>query len=101
MNGIQILFSHKEFYLLLYLFIINTFSFIYISIDKYRAKKNKWRIRERTFFLLAILGGANGIILGMTMFRHKTQHKSFYIGMPIIYLINLVIGILLVYYYVI
>ncbi len=58
-------------------------------IDKYKAKKNKWRIKEQNFFITAAIGGAAGVLLGMTMARHKTQHKSFYIGIPILYLLNI------------
>ncbi|WZL71719.1 DUF1294 domain-containing protein [Clostridiaceae bacterium 35-E11] len=83
------IFKIKEFYLLLYIVIINLYGISITAIDKYKAKKEKWRIRERTFFVTAFLGGAAGVIMGMTMFRHKTQHKSFYIGIPILYLCNI------------
>ncbi len=81
----------KELYLLLYLFIINLFAFSIMGIDKYKAKKSKWRIREKTFFIISIIGGALGSLLGMVVFRHKTQHKSFYIGIPLLYLLNQII----------
>lgn len=83
------LFNYKEFYFILYILIANLFGFSIMLLDKYKAKKNKWRIKEKSFFITAILGGASGILLGMTMARHKTQHKSFYIGIPILYLLNM------------
>jgi uncharacterized membrane protein YsdA (DUF1294 family) len=67
-------------------------------IDKYKAKKNKWRIKETSFFITAVIGGAAGILLGMTMVRHKTQHKTFYIGIPLIYLLNNLIVCGLIYF---
>ncbi|SHK26560.1 DUF1294 domain-containing protein [Paramaledivibacter caminithermalis] len=85
------LLKYKEFYFVFFILTINLFGFIIILIDKYKAKKNKWRVKESNFFIIAILGGVIGILLGMTMFRHKTQHKSFYIGIPLIYLLNKVI----------
>lgn len=62
-------------------------------MDKRRAQKGKWRIPERTLFLVAILGGSIGSIIGMRHFRHKTKHKSFVIGMPFIFFVQ--IGIIL------
>lgn len=85
------LYSTGEIILLSYLFIMNLFAFSIMGIDKYKARKNKWRISEKTFFLLSICGGALGTILGMIVFRHKTQHKSFYMGIPLLYLLNKII----------
>ncbi len=92
------LLKYKEFYFIMYILIINLFGFFAMIIDKYKAKKNKWRIKERNFFIIGILGGATGILLGMTMVRHKTQHKSFSIGIPILYLINTIIMSIAVYF---
>lgn len=91
------LLKYKEFYFVLYILIINLFGFMIVLIDKYKAKKNKWRIRENSFFITALLGGAEGVLLGMTMIRHKTQHKSFYIGIPMLYLLNKIIICVLIY----
>lgn len=95
------LLKHKEFYFMLYILIINLFGFALMVIDKYKAKKNKWRIKEMNFFITAIIGGAAGVLLGMTMVRHKTQHKSFYIEIPLIYLLNILVvcGLLYVLYF--
>ncbi len=91
------IFNYKEFYFILYILIVNLLGFSIMLLDKYKAKKNKWRIKEKSFFITAILGGASGILLGMTMVRHKTQHKSFYIGIPILYLVNKTIMTLAIY----
>lgn len=81
---------------LLALYILwNLVGFIMVMLDKRRARRNEWRIRERTFFLWALVFGAAGILLGMYVFRHKTRHWSFVIGMPIICVFNLVCGYLL------
>ncbi|OIJ12586.1 hypothetical protein BKP37_13060 [Anaerobacillus alkalilacustris] len=60
-------------------------------VDKQKAIKGQWRISERKFFLLAIIGGSVGIMLGMRTFRHKTKHNSFRIGMPVIMIIQIVL----------
>lgn len=66
-------------YLYIYFFIINAISLSFMKVDKLRAIKKKWRIRESTLFALAILGGAFGSILGMLLFRHKTRKAAFYL----------------------
>ena len=71
--------------LYIYLAIINAISFILMLVDKYKARKNLWRIPERTFFLIACIGGSLGCILGMYTVRHKTKHPKFTIGMPLIF----------------
>lgn len=58
-------------------------------VDKRKAKKNLWRIPERTLFLSAILGGSLGCIAGMYTFRHKTKHWTFTIGMPAILILQM------------
>ena len=70
--------------LLIYLFLMNLAGFLSMLIDKRKARKNDWRIRERTLFLLAILGGSIGSLAGMYVFRHKTRHWYFVLGMPLI-----------------
>ena len=71
-------------YFLIYLFIINAVCFILMHEDKKRAKKKKRRIRETTFFILATAGGSIGTLVGMYIFRHKTRHASFTVGIPAI-----------------
>lgn len=67
-----------------YLGAINVAGFILPAIDKRRAKKDKWRIRESTLFLISLMGGSIAMYLSMRLFHHKTQHKRFMIGIPII-----------------
>ncbi len=71
-------------YILVYLFVINLAGFVSMAVDKSKARRNKWRIPEATLFLFAIFGGSIGLLLGMRIFRHKTQKPKFYIGIPII-----------------
>jgi len=77
--------------LLFYFLLLNITGFFLMGIDKRKARKNQWRIPEKTLFLIAILGGSLGSILGMHVFRHKTKHASFIIGMPCILLVHLFI----------
>ena len=63
---------------------LNLLTFIIYGIDKFKAKKAKWRIPESTLLLLAVFGGSIGAWLGLQVWRHKTQHKKFYIGIPMI-----------------
>lgn len=74
-----------------YLIIINIAGIMSMYIDKKRAIKKKWRIPEKTLFLFAILGGSVGSIAGMHLFRHKTKHWYFVIGMPFILIIQIVL----------
>ena len=74
--------------LLVYLIIINLAGFLSMYIDKEKAKRKKWRIPEKTLFLIAILGGSIGSNLGMRVCRHKTKHWYFVIGMPLIFLLQ-------------
>jgi len=69
-----------------YLLLVNVVTFFTYGIDKYKAKKGKWRISEATLLLMAFLGGSIGAWLGMKAFHHKTMHKKFYIGVPILQL---------------
>ena len=71
-------------YILLYLLIINAVAFLLMLVDKIKARKNKWRIRESTLILSAVLGGSPGALAGMYLFRHKTLHLKFTIGIPVI-----------------
>ena len=62
----------------------NLFAASLMLLDKRRSRTGAWRIRERTFFLLALCGGAVGIWAGMHLFRHKTRHKAFVYGIPLV-----------------
>ena len=76
----------------IYLIIINLFAFLLMGVDKAKARRHKWRIPDKTLFLSAIFGGSIGAILGMQIFRHKTQHISFRIGMPCILILQIILA---------
>ena len=76
-------------YVLYYLAAINLITFFVYGIDKWRAKRGAWRIPEKTLFLLPILGGSVGAIMGMKAFRHKTKHWYFQYGLPLTLLLQL------------
>ena len=80
--------------LLPYLFIINAVSFLLMHIDKEKAKAGRWRIPEATLLGAAFIGGSLGAFLGMRLFRHKTRHLKFSVGLPIILSVQIVIYIL-------
>lgn len=77
--------------LFIYLLVINVATFFTYGIDKWKAKKSKWRIRETALLLLAVLGGSIGAWLGMKVWHHKTMHKKFKYGIPAIIFIQLLI----------
>ena len=81
-----------ETILLYYLIFINLLAFLLMGLDKAKARRHRWRIPEKTLFLSAIIGGSIGAILGMQIFRHKTKHASFRIGMPCILLLQLALA---------
>lgn len=81
--------------ILVYLIVINLISFAAMGVDKARARKRSWRIPESTLFVLAIIGGSVGSIVGMHLFRHKTLHWYFLYGMPAILIIQILIVIIL------
>ena len=75
--------------ILIYTAIMSLIAFAAFGLDKYKAKTNRWRISEKTLFLLALLGGGVGAYLGMKVFHHKTRHKQFAIGLPLIMIVQL------------
>ncbi len=77
--------------LILYLIVINLISAIICITDKRRAIKGLWRISEKTFFLLALFGGGVGLYITMRAIHHKTNHKRFMIGIPIIIILQIVV----------
>ncbi|MBQ3581076.1 MAG: DUF1294 domain-containing protein [Bacteroidales bacterium] len=68
----------------IYILLINLIAFVIFGIDKRKARKGQWRVPESTLFILAIIGGSIGALLGMLAFRHKTKHRKFTIGIPLI-----------------
>ena len=81
---------------LIYLFLINAIGFLLMLIDKRKAKKKKWRIPEATLMGVAALGGSIGSLFGMYAFRHKTLHKKFTVGIPVILIAQLAIAFAIV-----
>ncbi len=76
---------------LLYITLLNLLGLTLMYIDKIKAINNEWRISENTLMLVSILGGSVGSYLGMKLFRHKTKHVKFSIGVPVIIFIQLFI----------
>ncbi len=87
MPAISIIFSIISVYLL----IVNIVSFAMMGIDKQKAIRGAWRIPEASLFMVAIIGGSIGSILGMQLFRHKTKHWYFQYGMPAILILQLLL----------
>ena len=80
---------------LYYLLIINAAGFLLMLVDKWKAKKNRWRIRESTLLIVAALGGSIGSLAGMYLFRHKTQHLKFTLGVPLILAAQCLVAVVL------
>ena len=81
------------YFVALYLTVINLTGFAVMGIDKRKAVRHLWRVRESTLFLIALLGGSIGSILGMHMFRHKTRHWYFVYGMPAILVLQILLAV--------
>ncbi len=71
-------------FILIYLLAINVFAFFLYGIDKWKAKRSKWRIPEMTLLSIAVIGGSVGAWIGMKVWHHKTMHKKFKYGIPLI-----------------
>ena len=78
-----------------YLLIINASGLLLMHIDKKKAIQNKWRIPEKVLLGTAVLGGSLGCMAGMRLFRHKTKHLTFSLGLPVIFCLQVLIGIFL------
>lgn len=74
----------------IYLIAVNLVGFFVMGIDKLKAKKRGWRIPEATLFIIALIGGSVGSIIGMHLFRHKTKHWYFLYGMPLILVLHII-----------
>lgn len=75
-------------YVLFYFILINCTALGFYGLDKKRAVRNQWRIPEKTLLGIAVLGGGPGALLGMRLFRHKTRKPKFYIGIPVILILE-------------
>lgn len=78
--------------LCLYLLIINALGLLIMLADKEKAKKHLWRIPESTLLTVAVLGGSVGCYAGMRLFHHKTRKPKFYIGIPVIFAVQLLVA---------
>lgn len=80
-----------KFIIIIYFICINIIGFISMYLDKRKAIKSEWRIKESTLIMVVILGGSIGACLGMETFKHKTKHIKFKYGIPIIILVQIII----------
>lgn len=85
--------------ILLYLLLMNAVSFLLMLVDKQKARKNLWRIPESTLLWAAALGGSIGSLAGMYTFHHKTRHKKFTVGIPVILALQIGLAVFLLYQY--
>ena len=82
----------------IYLILISLLGFILMGLDKYKAKREKWRIQEFTLMLIGFLGGSAGVLIGMIVFKHKINKKKFYLGIPLIYIFNIIVNKVIIYF---
>ena len=82
---------------LYYLIAINVVTFLVYGVDKVKAKRGSWRISEATLLILAVVGGSIGALFGMKVWHHKTLHKKFKYGLPLILLAQIALIALLVW----
>ena len=80
-----------HFRLLVVFLLLNRVSFLLFGLDKWKAKHGRWRIPESTLLLSAALGGSTGAFLGMKMFHHKTRKAKFYLGVPALWIIQVIL----------
>ena len=78
-----------------YLLAVNIVTFLLYGIDKYKAKKGKWRISEATLLTMAAIGGSIGAWAGMRLWHHKTMHKKFKYGIPLIIIMQIALVVYL------
>ena len=81
--------------ILIYFLIMNFIGYTIMAYDKYKAKKNGWRVSEKTLFTIAFIGGALGVLLGMKNFHHKSKKREFQIGIPFLLILNIALYIYL------
>lgn len=77
--------------LIAYLIIINAIGLWVMLSDKKKAQKRRWRIPEKAIFSVAAIGGSLGVLAGMYLFRHKTKHESFTVGIPVLLAVHIVL----------
>ncbi|HIR64726.1 MAG TPA: DUF1294 domain-containing protein [Candidatus Faecousia faecigallinarum] len=79
--------------LLVYLVLVNAAGLLFMFVDKQKAQRGQWRIPEATLMLTAAIGGSVGSLLGMYLFRHKTRHSKFTVGIPLILVLQVALAI--------
>lgn len=87
--------TYYHYVLCTYLFTVNIVSFFLYGIDKYKAKRGKWRISEAMLLTMAVIGGSVGAWMGMKAWHHKTMHKKFTIGVPLVFALQVALAICL------
>lgn len=87
--------TYCHYVLCAYLFTVNIVSFFLYGIDKYKAKRGKWRISEAMLLAMAVIGGSVGAWTGMKAWHHKTMHKKFTIGVPLVFTLQVALAIYL------
>lgn len=78
-----------------YLLAVNIATFFLYGIDKYKAKNGRWRISEAILLLMAVIGGSIGAWAGMRLWHHKTMHKKFKYGIPVIIILQVALAVYL------
>ena len=81
--------------ILYYLLAVNIATFFLYGIDKYKARKGRWRISEATLLMMAVIGGSIGAWSGMRLWHHKTMHKKFRYGIPMIIIVQVALAVYL------
>ncbi|MBU5675453.1 DUF1294 domain-containing protein [Alkaliphilus sp. MSJ-5] len=97
-NQLLLSYSRGEQIFGIYILLISLVGFVLMGIDKYKASKEKWRIQEFTLMTISFIGGAAGIMIGMIIFKHKINKKKFSIGVPLMYIFNLIVNRVIIYY---
>lgn len=92
-------FTEIETAFLTYLVVVNIISFIAMGLDKKKAQRGRYRISESTLMALSVIGGASGVLLGMIVFKHKTSKSKFYTGVPLLYILNQIIIVIVFNYF--
>lgn len=82
--------------IIIYICVINIIGFVIMGLDKSKAKKKLYRIPEKTFFIVSLIGGSVGTWIGMMLFRHKTKHWYFLVFIPLIFLAQVLLMFLMI-----
>lgn len=97
-SEILLSYSRGEQIFFVYILLISLIGFGFMGIDKYKASKDKWRIQELTFMLISLAGGSVGVMIGMITFKHKINKNKFTVGVPLLYIFNIIINRIIIYY---